>query len=180
MTNTPSRRLSAEDWILAGFRALARSGPSALKAEALARELATTKGSFYWHFKDLPDYLSRMIAFWEARAFDAVIAGLNSMAPPYERLRALCLLAAGARDPVYGGLALEPALRAWALSAPNVAKAVARMDARRLQYLTALCREADITTPNAPEMLYALSVGMAAVQPEGATNAMQTLLDLLR
>ncbi|MFN3661424.1 TetR family transcriptional regulator [Yoonia sp.] len=47
-----------EDWLMAGFRALASHGPSALRAAALARDLGTTKGSFYWHFKDLPDYLS--------------------------------------------------------------------------------------------------------------------------
>ena len=170
-------RLSAEDWLMAGFRALARSGPGALRAEALARDLGTTKGSFYWHFADLPDYLSRLVQLWEDRAFDGVVAQLDPTAPPRARLEQLIELAVGFRDPSYGGAALEPALRAWALASPDVAKAVARMDARRMAYLAGLCRDAGIHDPDAPDALYAMAVGLEAL---GVRNAHRTMGLLLR
>ena len=34
--------------------ALAETGPEALKAEPLAARLGVSKGSFYWHFRDVP------------------------------------------------------------------------------------------------------------------------------
>ena len=62
---------------MAGFRALARSGARALRAEALARDLDTTKGSFYWHFKDLPDYLTRLgVPFREAHHVTGTLVAL--------------------------------------------------------------------------------------------------------
>ena len=36
----------------AAFRALARGGVEAIAVEPIAAELGTTKGSFYWHFKN--------------------------------------------------------------------------------------------------------------------------------
>lgn len=176
MPEKPKNRLNAEDWLLAGLRALARSGPSALRAEALARDLKTTKGSFYWHFRDLPDYQERLIRFWEERAFDGVIAQLEPDLPPRARLEQLCFLAASLRDPIYGGARLEPALRAWALSAPHVAEAVSRMDARRIAYLEQLCRAAGVAAPTAPIMLYALLVGLETLNHEEATRATRELL----
>lgn len=160
MSTETKSRLSREDWLMAGFRALARSGPAALRAEALARDLGVTKGSFYWHFKDLPDYLRSLIQFWEERAFDAVIAGLEPHAPARARLHQLCHLANRFRDPSYGGAALEPALRAWALSAPEIADAVTRMDKRRIAYLMDLCREAGIGGKLMPVILYAVFIGL--------------------
>lgn len=179
MDTSPRPRLTCEDWLMAGFRALARSGPGALKAEALARDLGATKGSFYWHFSDLQDYLSRLVALWEDRAFDGIIAQLDPDAPPRTRLEQLCLLAVGFRDPSYGGAALEPALRAWALASDDVAQAVARMDARRLGYIAALCREAGIEDPAAPEALYALAVGLECLDITPAQRSMRLLLGQL-
>ena len=176
MTKASRPRLTAEDWLMAGFRALACSGPTALKAEALARELGTTKGSFYWHFTDLSDYLVRLIRLWEERAFDGVIALIDPAAPPRARLEQLCMLAVGLRDPSYGGAALEPALRAWALASADVAKAVARMDARRMAYLVSLCREAAVKNPDASDALYALIVGLETLGVKDAHKTMRLVL----
>lgn len=176
MTLKSRSRLSTEDWLMAGFRALANQGPSALRAEALARDLGTTKGSFYWHFKSLPDYQAKLISLWEARAFTDILASLDLALPPRARLEQLCLLAAGCRDPSYGGIALEPALRAWALSAPDVAAALRRMDARRLDALADFCSQSGITHPAAPRTLYALAVGIEALGDDEGTDAMRLLL----
>src|SRR5258707_13517163 len=58
------RRLTADDWIEAGFAALADSGPNALRIGPLCERLNVTKGSFYWHFADMPAYRSALIESW--------------------------------------------------------------------------------------------------------------------
>mgnify|MGYP001820637128 CR=1 FL=1 len=70
-------RLTKEAWINAGLSALKEHGPDALKAEALARRLGTTKGSFYWHFKDIPAYHDALLDVWLASAVDDFSATLN-------------------------------------------------------------------------------------------------------
>jgi hypothetical protein len=86
------------------------------------------------------------------------------------------MLAVGLRDPSYGGAALEPALRAWALASADVAKAVARMDARRMAYLVSLCREAGVKNPDASDALYALIVGLETLGVKDAHKTMRLVL----
>ena len=60
--------LSPAAWIDAGLEQLTSLGQSALRAEPLSRHLKTSKGSFYWHFKDVPDFRARMLAHWRDAA----------------------------------------------------------------------------------------------------------------
>jgi AcrR family transcriptional regulator len=50
------RRVTADDWIQAGFNVLAEGGPNALRIGRLCDRLDVTKGSFYWHFTDMRAY----------------------------------------------------------------------------------------------------------------------------
>ncbi len=177
---TDRAQLCPEDWLMAGFRALAQGGPGTLRAEALARALKTTKGSFYWHFADVADFRDRMLRYWEARAYDDVVDRLDSDATAATRLRQLCAFAVGYRDPIYGGAALEPAMRAWARADPVVAHAVQRMDTRRIGFVADLCQGCGQTDPELPRLLYAVIVGlesmdMAATSIEAGRNVKATL-----
>src|ERR1700716_3730304 len=58
------RRLSADDWIQAGFALLADGGPNALRIDRLCERLNVTKGSFYWHFTDMQGYRSALVEAW--------------------------------------------------------------------------------------------------------------------
>jgi AcrR family transcriptional regulator len=57
-------RLSAADWIDAGFLVLTEEGVQGVKIDRIAERLGVTKGSFYWHFKDMDDYLGAVAARW--------------------------------------------------------------------------------------------------------------------
>ena len=59
-----SEQLSAQDWIDAGLKALARNGHTALKADPLAKSLGVSRGSFYWHFADIGAYHAQMPRLW--------------------------------------------------------------------------------------------------------------------
>ena len=63
MASSPSNsgRLSVDDWIQAGFSILAEDGLEALKIDRLCARLGVTKGSFYWHFKDMASYRAAVV-----------------------------------------------------------------------------------------------------------------------
>jgi len=171
-------RLTAEDWIKAGFWALSTTGPDSLKAEALARTLGATKGSFYWHFKDVPDFKAKMLGHWHDKAFDAVARSVDASGDPTERLYRLAELAT-AEPEGYGGAAVEPAIRTWSTSDPLVASAVAEVDAKRLTYLAGLLAELGLTNPDFSRIVYGAYVGMNTLSAADGTDnsgAMSTLM----
>ncbi|MGH1369630.1 MAG: TetR/AcrR family transcriptional regulator [Maritimibacter sp.] len=177
MTKDTSR-LTVESWIQAGFRALTDAGPTALKAEPLARALGTTKGSFYWHFKDVSDFKKQMIAHWQAHAFEAVTAAVDDLGPPTARLYKLGELATDSPE-AYGGAAAEPAIRAWAQSDHTVAQSVRLIDEKRLEYLSGLLRELDLTNPDFARIIYGAYIGMgtlSAADDADNADAMSTLM----
>ena len=175
---TPTSRLSPEDWIMAGFRALAAKGPEGLKAEPLARDLGTTKGSFYWHFKDVPDFHARMIKHWITRAFEDVTEEINREASPTQKLFRLADLASR-DDPAHGGADTEPAIRAWARSNPTVANAVAEIDTKRLAFVSDLLTDLGLTNPDFARIIYGAYIGMGTLSAndgKDSTDAMSTLM----
>jgi len=57
-------RLTAADWVAVGFAVLGEEGIQGVKIDRMAERLSVTKGSFYWHFKDLDDFLDALAAKW--------------------------------------------------------------------------------------------------------------------
>ena len=145
-------RLSPEDWLAAAFRALGQGGIGAVRAEALARDLGVSKGSFYWHFSDLPDLRRRMLAHWLDQATARILALAEAAGPdPRARLdRVLALAVSDLADP-YGGLSTEAAIRDWARTDPLAAEAQARADSDRLAYVARLLGEIGLPAGDAAQ-----------------------------
>lgn len=178
MTRLATQRLTQSDWLDAGFLALIDAGPETLKAEPLARRLGTTKGSFYWHFADVPAYHAALLAAWETRATGDLVAAIATEDQPVARLRRMGQVIAddtAATSP-------DPSIRAWAKSNPLAAQAVTRVDAKRLTYLNDLLADLEIGNPEMARIIYAASVGMQDIAPVtagGNAAAMGTLVDLV-
>jgi len=173
-----TQRLSQEDWIAAGFRALATDGPQAIKAEKLARALGTTKGSFYWHFKDVPAFHAAMLTLWEKLAVGGVIDQTSNAPAPEDQLRALIARAGAPAPDRYGGVTIEPAIRAWAMQNDAVAQAVAQVDTARMDHLRSLLRASDIPERHAV-LIYGAYVGLDHLQSRGVDGTPQALSDLI-
>lgn len=172
------QRLSKADWLKTGFAALAEDGPNALKAEPLARRLKTTKGSFYWHFADVPAYQSAMLDIWEAEALSSLAKVLEEEPNSGRKLRRL-----GSEITDYSGESMsnvnpEQAIRAWSKLDPMVAKRVAKVDALRLDLLKGLLREAGISNPDWAPIILGASVGLKELSQPGTTQ-MNSLVDLV-
>lgn len=167
MTQRLSTRLSRAAWIATGMRALAEDGPEALKAEPLARRLGTTKGSFYWHFRDVPEFHEALLAAWE-EASDPP-EDIDDLAEA--RLRRLAGWL-GRPDPE------DVALRAW----PRARDTLARVDGARMDRLAELLAEIGVRQPEMAQVLYATAVGMRSLSPDEAATgpeAMGTMVDLV-
>jgi len=174
-------RLSQTNWIAAGFRALTTQGPQALKAEPLARHLKTTKGSFYWHFKDVPAFQAAMLSHWEEQATQAIISLVEAIPSPVLKLRALSQASATPEDH-YGGIGAEPAIRAWAKGDENVAKAVHDVDQARLAYVSDIFNQLGLGNPDLPRLFYASLIGLQEIAEVGdktGSAALSTLTDLM-
>jgi AcrR family transcriptional regulator len=134
-----AERLNRMDWVRAGLAVLSKNGLAAVGVEPLARQLAVTKGSFYWHFADREALLSAMIAEWERAQTFAVIEEVEAAgANPSRRLE---MLSASVERL---DMRLEMAVRAWGALEPKARKAIARIDATRLGYLQSIIESAGV------------------------------------
>lgn len=150
-------RVTKDAWIDAAVDAIARGGVAAVAVDALAKDLGITRGSFYWHFADRDALLRAALEYWERKGTDDIIAALDAVADPKQRLLAL-LTAAVADDPVEG---FEVSLAADAAH-PVVAPVLARVTERRLAYLVSLFRAAGLDAATARRQAvtaYAVYVG---------------------
>lgn len=148
-----SDRLSRNTWVEHGLAVLAREGPESLNAVRSAKSLGVSRGSFYWHFKDLEDYHSAILARWRDDTTQAAILHLEPLLPGAERLEALIRLVISTSNPT------EAAIRRWAGSSALVMAAVAAVDELRLGYvraeLTAAGVAADAVEARAAAMVWA-------------------------
>jgi AcrR family transcriptional regulator len=162
------RRLSADDWIEAGFAVLADSGPSALRIDPLCERLNVTKGSFYWHFTDVAAYRGALVEAWGSlhdrnrRPFE----NMPDVDPP-ERLTVMMQTLV---EPQHW--ALERAMRIWALSDDAVSASVQQSDARVLRAV----RQAFVDCGFEPEdaalrSLVVFAAGVGLLHASGSTPA---------
>jgi len=125
-------RLDAQAWIAAGFDALADAGIDAVRVEPLAKSLAITKGSFYWHFADRRALIDAMLSAWsEGRV--AAIRQQTGRGEPAAVLRTLADLYTHHAN--LRGLAIELAIRSLARTDEQAAKAVRDVDRERLAHV---------------------------------------------
>lgn len=156
-------RLSPEKWIDAGFDAICAEGPSCLAAEPMARRLGTTKGSFYWHFKDVPAYHAALVRQWHARALYDVMEHLEAGASAENSLRAI------GHDILNSPT--ETALRVWSLNDPLVAKAMAEVDTERLTYIQHLLNQIGLRNPAFGQSLLAVLTGLPQIKIDSDPHA---------
>jgi AcrR family transcriptional regulator len=131
-------RLTKSDWIRHGLRTLAREGPSALRAEPMAAKLKVSRGSFYWHFRDIGDFRSQLLQSWREAATDEVIRDLDARWTGRDRLTNLIRQAFGGRRN------LDGAIRSWAAEDKDVAAVVAAVDLKRIAHIEKLLVEAGV------------------------------------
>ena len=158
----------SQDWVEAGFDALAEGGIDRVRIEVLAQALGVTKGGFYRRFRDRPALLAAMLETWTAGRIAAIrqqtdLAGQS----PRERLYAIIRLFAS--RPNARGMSIELAVRQWAQADAAAAAAVAQVDAIRLNRVAdiyAALGVPDDETEARALMFYAFLFGQTLLFPE--------------
>lgn len=128
---------SADDWLDAAYRRFNEGGLSAVRVEAIARDLGATKGSFYWHFADRAAIVAAVMERWERSETDFVIDLVERAGTPEERLAALY-------DVIVDRMGERGGERTLYLDAvpESVDAAVARVTERRIAYVASLLVDA--------------------------------------
>lgn len=170
MAKTP---LSPAAWIDAGLDQLTASGPMALRAEPLSRHLNTSKGSFYWHFKDVPAFQAALLASWKS---DALAKLAEDAATDGSATDKMIRFGQSVQNDTPG-----PALRAWAQADPTVAAAIADVDAARMTRLISLMNDIGVTNVDFSKAAYGSLVGLKQMNSEDgdALVAFAALVDLV-
>ena len=136
-------RLTKDDWITHGLRTLANDGANALKVGPMATKLKVSRGSFYWHFRDIADFRSQLLRSWQERSTDQVIQELEAEKAEPGRLKHLMTRAFNVKRD------LDRAIRSWAAEDEDVAKIVATIDDRRVAYMAKMLVAAGVESRRA-------------------------------
>lgn len=117
---------------------LAQSGIGAIKAERIASSLDSSRGSFYWHFRDIEDFRVSLLHRWQEVRTHDIIAEIERNGRGSERLKLVI------RKTMCGDKSLERAVRSWAVKDQRAAAAVAAVDKIRIRYLAEILRSTDL------------------------------------
>lgn len=148
--------LTRDDWIALGLAALRDEGPAALALNALTEQAGATRGSFYHHFADQPDFLESLVERWAAASETRLAAAL---APPPDARPAPPVALLSVIDP-----ALEAAIRALALAHPALRPAIVAADAARIRLLAAAQSDpASDAAQDYARIEYAAALGLGAL-----------------
>lgn len=169
-------RLSKSDWIGHGLATLAEDGANALKVGPMADGLKVSRGSFYWHFRDIADFRAQLLQAWQEQATDRVIEELEARKDRPDRLKQLM------RRAFTGKRSLDRAIRSWAAEDREVAAVVASVDARRVAYIAKMLAAAGVEGQKAlrrAAFLYWAWLGQPMVmEPRHAVIAVAALDDI--
>ena len=126
--------LTPEAWVDAATEVLVDHGIDHVRVDVLATQLAVTRGSFYWHFRDREDLLRRVLQAWSNRTTAQLTARLeNARDDPVLQLRDVISLPFRGRA-AQKAARIELAIRAWARRDPMAQTALDASDAARLDY----------------------------------------------
>ncbi|MCX7362332.1 MAG: TetR/AcrR family transcriptional regulator [Alphaproteobacteria bacterium] len=168
--------LTKSDWIAHGLRTLANEGANALKVGPMATKLKVSRGSFYWHFRDIGDFQSQLLQSWQERSTEQVIRELEAGKAQPDRLKHLMTRAYSAKRD------LDRAIRSWGVEDEDVARIVASVDARRVAYIAKLLVAAGVESQRArrrADFLYWAYLGQAIVMdPRHSSMAASTIDDI--
>lgn len=129
---------SKDEWLDAAYDTFTNGGLGAVRVESLARDLGTTKGSFYWHFADRAELVGAVMTRWEHRETQQLIDVVDAAGPPAERLAALFAAVASRMSARDGEMTLYVSSQT-----EGVADIVTRVSQRRIDYIAAILRELD-------------------------------------
>lgn len=168
-------KMARADWLEAGAALLAGGGSAALTIDRLCVLTGRTKGAFYHHFGSISGFEDALLGHWaEANANRVAAAAASADAPVTPEDLAVGL-----------NTGLEGEVRRWAAVSIAARRAVAAVDAGRVDFLTQRRRTAhpDLPPDQAHDLAllqYATFLGLLDLLPAADTDAITRLGALLQ
>lgn len=132
-------RLTRDRWVEEGLLALQANGPAALAADRMAKRLGVSRGSFYWHFASAVDFEAAVLAAWEDRWTNRIIAAVqNAAGTPRDRLLALIEKTGGQDASLYASA------KGMTRDHSELRGVMERIDTRRLAFVAGMLVEGGI------------------------------------
>ncbi|MGI9352746.1 MAG: TetR/AcrR family transcriptional regulator [Rhizobiaceae bacterium] len=156
-----SQRFSRSTWIDLGLSELREVGPPALTIDHLCGKADKTRGSFYFHFESIENYLTALAWEWHDQFTSQVISASQTNTSRLDLLNTLA---------VRLDLNLEAGIRQLALVNDAVSEVVTDVDRERVSWLAKLYQNsgkynADQATALA-RIEYAAFTGFKLVEPD--------------
>lgn len=114
-------RMNSESYFQAAFEILAESGAEGVTATNMCDRLGVTKGSFYYHFYSMPEFVEAFATYWE-HGWQTLLEDFGREPDPLRRLGIVLTTTTNSSHEA------EAALRAWGHSNTVIAAAQRRID----------------------------------------------------
>jgi AcrR family transcriptional regulator len=173
---------SRTDWIQAGLAAVAGDGPNGLRIDALCRRLGVSKGSFHHHFAGSGDFKKTVLAAYETLVVEALDQAIDDTAADSPKAALAALTADITSREGFYRPDLEVAMRAWAVSDPEVREIQERVDTRRLESLQRIwfrVLDDPAAVHTAALLPYLVGIGASLVQPPTPPDQLRSVYELL-
>jgi len=156
-------RLDKKSWLLEGFKTLDTEGFSRITIDNLCEKQKRSKGSFYYHFKNIDGYIEELMKYWVQEYTTVFIKTAECKKTPDLIYKALTNMVFKVPYKV------EQVIRAWGYSNLTVREYVQKVDKIRIDYLVGLKKEAgsdEKTAHNSAILEYALLIGIQQLYPD--------------
>jgi AcrR family transcriptional regulator len=166
-----------DQWLEEGITVLREEGIAGLRIDRLAARLGLTKGSFHHHFAGVDDFRRSLLEWYESDAIDRIesAAALLDRIPPQQVL-------VDSSEQISRDAPLEAAIRGWASQDQLAQASMLRIDAARLNALTAVWESmvADKTQARSAAMIpHLILIGASVAAPHPTEDELSNVFELL-
>lgn len=168
-------RLDKNSWLLAGLKILESEGFSRITIDSLCEKQKRSKGSFYFHFKNIDGYIEGLMKYWVQEYTMSFIKKTEKKKSPVQKYKTLIDMAIKAPYKV------EQVIRAWGYSNSIVKEHVQNVDKIRLEYVANLKKEVgddDETSNHAAILEYAILIGIQQLYPDISKNKLAKIYEM--
>ncbi len=157
------RKVNKIDWFIEGFSILENDGFTKITVDYLCARLDISKGSFYYHFKNINGYIDALMEYWLEENTLSIIRKADALKKVASKKKMLDKLA------LDRSLKLEQTIRAWGYSNEVVRKQVQNVDDIRLKYLINIAIQEGKNRTDAKytaTLTYATVIGLQQLFPD--------------
>lgn len=148
------------DWIKLGLQKFAEGGIEALVVEHLAKQLGSSKTSFYWYFKNRTLFINRITDYWYNQATVSIISHIQLYqdADPEQKVKHLLTVMFSSNE----GKDFMYHLRKLGASESSYAQILLQIEQQRIAYMSSLLIQYGLSpedADNISELLYNYYLG---------------------